>query len=164
MSKVGVFVDISDLYYKLQRRFGVGKINYALLIESIKQNNSVEFAVAYGCQQNSEATPFIHYLRSLGFITKYKRPYTLKIGDRDIKRCNWSTGLAVDVLTNLPRYDEVYICSSNPDLLPLLKYLKTADIPVTLYGCNIPPILTEKVNAIEITQELLEKNETDTPT
>jgi uncharacterized LabA/DUF88 family protein len=157
---IGLYVDISDLYFKLLRTLGSGKLNYAGLLAG---NEAVK--VAYGCQNDNEAAAFIRYLKSLGFVTKYKKPYTLTIGEREIKRCSWGVGIATDVLSDLHsgKVDSVIICSSNPDLIPLLKHLKSEKINVMLEGCGIPNSMRKLVSfAKEYTVEDLEpKNEND---
>jgi uncharacterized LabA/DUF88 family protein len=157
--KTGLYVDISDLYFKLQKKFGVGKLNYVLLKERCE---NLTLAIAYGCQSENEASPFIHYLRSLGFITKYKKPYTLNIGDRKIQRCSWGVGVATDVLTGVNDHsiDNVIICSSNPDLIPLYKKLGNLGINVTVIGCNVPKSVYKYVtNLIELSIDDLETKE-----
>ena len=156
--KTGLYVDISDLYFKLQKKFNVGKINYVKLKESV--GDSLAIAIAYGCQSENEASPFIHYLRSLGFITKYKKPYTLNIGDRKIQRCSWGVGVATDVMAGVASgdVDNIVICSSNPDLIPLYKKLVNQGIIVTVIGCNVPKSVNKYVtNVIELTLDDLEE-------
>lgn len=162
MSKVSVFVDITDLYYKLLKVFKKGKLDYSKYLESIKTvtGSEIIMSVAYGCQNDSEATSFIGYLRSLGFVTRYKRPYVLKVGDRNIKRCNWLVGLSVDVIRSVvdSGVDKVVLCTSNPDILPLVKYLEEElKVEVTIYACLIAPNLARVAShTIEISEELLE--------
>jgi len=146
-----VLVDISDIYYKLLKKFGNGKLNY---VEYLKACGEQSTAIAYGCQEGNEANSFIRYLRSLGFFTKYKRPYTLRIGDREIKRCNWLVAMAVDAIKSNDRH--IILGTSNPDIIPLVKYLTEADIKVTILACNIPKSLQKLAECIEITEDMLE--------
>ena len=156
--KTGLYVDISDLYFKLHKKFGIGKLNYINLKERCSDVDTL--LIAYGCQSENEASPFIHYLRSLGFITKYKKPYTLNIGDRKIQRCSWGIGVATDVLTGVYEdgIDNVIICSSNPDLIPLYKKLQKKGVTVTVMGCNVPKSVNKYVSqVIELQLSDLEK-------
>jgi uncharacterized LabA/DUF88 family protein len=160
MNKTAVFVDITDIYYRLVKKFGSGKLDYAKYLAIFGPNIST--AVAYGCQEDNEAGPFIKYLRSIGFITRYKRPYTLKISGRDIKRCSWLVGMAVDVFScfsddNKESMNHVVLGTSNPDIIPLIKFLTERGIDVTVISCNIPPSIQKVCTTIEITEDLLEK-------
>lgn len=151
-----LFVDITDLYYKLLKKFGNGKLNYEKYLSSFDPDTKI----AYGCQEENEAAPFIRYLRSLGFLTKYKHPYTLKIGDRDIKRCNWLVGITIDVVKAVESgAGHIVIGTSNPDIIPLVKYLRAKSIKVTIFACNIPKSLEGLCTIIEITEDNL--NETN---
>jgi uncharacterized LabA/DUF88 family protein len=162
MGKVGVFLDITDLYYKLLREFKNGKLDYQSYLSHIKEitGKDIGMAVAYGCQSNDEAEPFIGYLRSIGFRTKYKKPYILKIGDRDIKRCSWQVALTVDALNAVGTCDTVVLCTSNPDILPLVRDLRDKNVEVIIYACNVPANLAKAASrVIEITSDNLESKE-----
>jgi len=164
VNKVSVFVDITDLYYKLHRTFGSGKLDYVKYLDKVKEitGKEVATAVAYGCQDNNEAASFIGYLRSVGFKTKYKRPYILKVEERNIKRCNWVGSIAVDTIKD--EASTIVICSSNPDIMPIIKSLiDDYQKEVIIIACNIPSNLKNILgnNAIEIEKELLE-NVSDT--
>jgi glutaredoxin-related protein len=156
---MAIFVDITDLYYKLLKKFGSGKLDYEKYLEQIPDQDK-QNKYAYGCQENNEAAPFIKYLRSLGFITKYKHPYTLKIGDRNIKRCNWLVGVAVDALTEKNNGEvNFYFGVSNPDIAPLVKCLKRNKCNVEIVACNIPESLKRITKFREVTQEILESHD-----
>lgn len=154
---MALFVDITDLYYKLLKKFGSGKLDYSKYFEEVRTLAASGPTIAYGCQENNEASSFIKYLRSLSFITKYKRPYVLKIGDRDIKRCSWLVGIAVDVFQSVENGDNnIVLGISNPDIIPLVKYLKERGISVTIFACSIPASLQRLTTCVEITEDLLE--------
>ncbi len=156
---MAIFVDITDLYYKLLKKFGSGKLDYEKYLSQIPDHDK-QNKYAYGCQENNEAAPFIKYLRSLGFITKYKHPYTLKIGARDIKRCNWLVGVAVDALTEMNKGEvNFYFGVSNPDIIPLVKCLKRNKCNVEIVSCNIPESLKRITKFREVTQEILESHD-----
>jgi uncharacterized LabA/DUF88 family protein len=140
----------------LVKKFGSGKLDYAKYLASIGADIST--AVAYGCQEGNEAGSFIKYLRSIGFTAKYKRPYTLKISGRDIKRCSWLVGMTVDVFDVIINDNpHIVLGTSNPDIIPLIKSLIAKNISVTVISCNIPPSIQKLCNTIEITEDLLEK-------
>jgi len=157
---MALFVDITDLYYKLLKKFGSGKLDYGKYLEEAKKilDFSDPKIIAYGCQEGNEASSFIKYIQSLGCITKYKCPYVLKIGNRDIKRCNWLVGISVDIFKEIFENDDtnIIIGVSNPDIIPLVKYLKEKSVSVTIFACNIPASLQKLTTCIEITEDLLE--------
>jgi uncharacterized LabA/DUF88 family protein len=156
---MAIFVDITDLYYKLLKKYGSGKLDYEKYLGQIIEGDQPS-KYAYGCQEDNEAAPFIKYLRSLGFITKYKHPYTLKIGYRNIKRCNWLVGVAVDALSEMNKGEvNFYFGTSNPDIIPLVKALKDNGCYVEVRACNIPESLKKIAVCVELGPELLESND-----
>lgn len=148
MPKACLLVDITDVYYRLKKQYDNGKLNFSYLLEQLRtEGYEIEEAIAYGCQTDHEASSFIGFMKSIGFTTRYKHPYILKINGRQIKRCNWTTGIAVDAFRAVDKVDTIIICSSNPDLLPLLKYLKDErGKEIVLLTVN-PPANMEKASS-----------------
>ena len=161
--RVGVFVDTSTLYHKVQRKFN-SKLCYDAYYEVCKAFGTIIKAVAYGMQidnvqTDSEAGGFINCLKIAGFDTRFKRPKILTFGERTLKFCNWDSVMTLDIvqLVYAGGLDVVIIGSANLDLIPLIKWIRTHGIFVIILAADVPQVfqnIADKV--VEITEEELE--------
>ena len=131
--KVGIFVDTSILYHKVQRKFGA-KLCYDAYYAVCAGLGSIIEAIAYGMQINSEAGGFINCLKITGFDAKFKRPKILTFDDHKLKFCNWDSVMTLDIvrLIHAGGLDIVIIGSANLDLIPLIKWIRTHGIFVII--------------------------------
>lgn len=72
-AKMGVFVDISNIYYCVGKRFN-RKVNYEKYLKTAIGSNVVFRAYAYGAQYGTEANRFLDCLRGFGYTPRYKKP------------------------------------------------------------------------------------------
>lgn len=153
----GIFVDTTNLYRTVHKKFR-RKLCYDRYRDHVNEVfGETDVNVAYVMQIATEAKGFIGCLRAAGFITKSKRPLTFRVGDREIKRCNWHVELLIDIFRNIEDLDRVIIGSSDSELLPLVNYLEELDIEVIIMATNVPKRLAEAASSVhEITEELLE--------
>ena len=156
--KVGIFVDTGTLYHKVQRKFS-GKLCYDAFYEACAKFGSVIRAVAYGMQIKNEACGFVNCLQITGFEAKFKRPKILTFGDHKLKFCNWDSVMTMDIIDLVygGGLDIVIIGSSNLDLIPLIKWIRSRGIFVVIFAADVPQVfhnIADKV--IEITEEELE--------
>lgn len=154
---IKVYVDTGDIYHKLNRYFNA-KLDYELYLDYIEEMfGEVTKAVAYGSQREREAVSFITCLQSLGFDTKYKRPRIFRVGDREIKRCDWGVEMSVDIIRNVKAGDTVILGLSNTDYIPLISYLRSLDAKVVIIASNVPVVMSKVADqVIEITEDLFE--------
>lgn len=73
MAKVGIFVDISNIYYCVRKEFNQ-KVDYLKYLKTSIGDNQLFCANAYGAQIGVEATSFLECLRTFGYEPKYKAP------------------------------------------------------------------------------------------
>lgn len=73
-NRIGVFVDVSNLYYCLMKKYNGGKLNYHKYYDSIDRNGQIVRAIAYGAQINNQANNFLDCIKDIGFTIKYKQP------------------------------------------------------------------------------------------
>jgi len=74
INRIGLFVDVSNLYYCILKRFNNRKLDYAKYMAAVKGKNNVYRAFAYGAQLDNEADLFINRLQEFGYFPKYKKP------------------------------------------------------------------------------------------
>ncbi len=160
MSNIGLFVDISNLYYCIGKKFEGRKLDYQKLLGVGSEFGHIQRAHAYGTQMAEEALPFITCLKKLGYDTKYKRPRILDTQageEKRIRKADWDVGLAMDVVRLIERVDTVIICSSDPDLTPLVQWVKDQGVRCVILACGVSRELRETADQFfEIGEPLLE--------
>lgn len=161
MKTIGIFADVSNLYYCTGKRFPGRKLNYAKLKEVALGEDVLYRAFAYGLQLKDEATKFITCLKHFGFEPKYKTPRTfIKNENLEVRRTSWNVGITLDIsriLTN-NKLDVVVICSADSELVELVEYIKERGVKCVVIACGISKELKEIADQwIEITEDFLEQ-------
>lgn len=152
-SKVGLFIDVNDQYYRINKKWEGRKLNYTAYLEKAKEFGEVSRAFAYGSHINNKAATFISALMSLGFETKFKRIV-------EKQWYNWAVGMSMDVVKMAvnDRIDTVVIGHSGMELVPLVNFIKQQGIRAVVIGCNINKELREAADRyIEISEDMLEE-------
>lgn len=157
-NEIAFFVDISNLFYCIGKRFVGKKIDYEKLLTRASEFGSLRRAIAYGTQIEDEAKNFITCLKRLGYDTKYKQAKTIEIEEKKfIKYTSWSVGIAMDVVRIVPRIDTVIIGSADSELAPLVQWIKDQGVKTIVLACGISRELKEIADSyIEINESLLE--------
>lgn len=155
---VGVYVDLSDLYHRVNRRFG-RKLDYATVLESLKFFGLITKSRAYGIQVGNEAGSFIACLERVGFATRFKRPEIIRCGDREVKRANWDLQIGLDALTDTEtdNLGVVILGTGSARMSPLAERLRDKGLKCLAFGTNIEKELKKAVDGVvDIDKELLE--------
>lgn len=128
--RVGVFVDVQNLYYSAKALYGA-RVNFGeILTEAIAERQLVR-AIAYTIKaEMPEEQSFFDALSGIGFEVKSKELQTFVSGQ---KKGDWDVGIAVDVLKLAPKLDAVVLCSGDGDYVDLLHHAKTE-------GCRVEVI------------------------
>ncbi len=125
--RVGVFVDVQNLYYSAKYLYNT-KVNFKEILKEAVRNRKLIRAIAYGIRaEMKEEETFHNALSSIGFEVKLKdlQVYgTMKKGD-------WDVGLSIDAIELANKLDTVILVSGDGDYLPLLQHLKRA------LGCRV---------------------------
>lgn len=152
----GIFVDVSNQFSTVASVHRGAKINYKGYLDSALRGRSLYRAFAYGVQLNTEANEFIFSLREIGFEPKYR--IARKIDGRpSIKRTDRNMPLAMDVMRHLHKLDIVVIGSNDPDLVPLVAYIKERGIKVVIFACRVGSELRDVADeVIEVDNTVLE--------
>ena len=159
MRHVALFVDISNLYYCIGRRFEGRRLDYNKFIKRVTGDDDMVRAIAYGGHIANEAKKFMGFLKHIGFEPKYKRvKQTPKDnGETEIRNTNWGVGITVDVMGLIDKVQVVYLASSDPDLVPLIEKVKAAGAKCIVIACGIYKEVREAASStIEIDESYLE--------
>ncbi|MCX6781753.1 MAG: NYN domain-containing protein [Candidatus Magasanikbacteria bacterium] len=119
--RVGVFIDVQNMYYSAKNLFSA-KVNFGnILIEGVAGRKLIR-AIAYVVRtETKEEQPFFDALNSLGIETKH-RPLQIFWGGE--KKADWDVGLTVDAIRLSNSLDAIVLVSGDGDFLPLIEYLK----------------------------------------
>ncbi|OGH87867.1 MAG: hypothetical protein A2206_01870 [Candidatus Magasanikbacteria bacterium RIFOXYA1_FULL_40_8] len=132
--RVGVFIDVQNLYYSAKNLYRK-KVNFGNILKEAVAGRQLIRAIAYVVRTESkEETPFFDALYNLGIETREK---DLQIFYSGLKKADWDVGLAVDAIRLAPSLDAVVIVSGDGDYLPLIEYLQKSSgkhVEVAAFG------------------------------
>lgn len=119
--RIGVFVDVQNLYYSAKALYGK-KVNFTKILEQAVSGRQLVRAIAYTIQaEMPEEQTFFDALENIGFEVKKKELQTFVSGQ---KKGDWDVGVAVDVLKMAPKLDAIVLCSGDGDYVDLLHHAK----------------------------------------
>lgn len=124
--RVGVFVDVQNLYYCAKNLYGAYP-NYKTMLAEATAERQLVCAFAYVVSANNipKQEEFFEALRQAGIEVKQK---DLQIFPGGMKKGNWDVGIAVDILRFMNRVDVVVLASGDGDFTDLLDYLKNQGV------------------------------------
>ena len=120
--RVGVFVDVSNLYYSARVMYN-RKVNFKAILKEIVGDRKLIRAIAYVIKAESpEEQKFFDALDNIGFEVKSKE---LQVFYGGHKKGDWDVGIAMDTIRLAPKLDVVVIVSGDGDFIPLVDHLKS---------------------------------------
>jgi uncharacterized LabA/DUF88 family protein len=144
--RVGVFVDVSNMYHSAKNLYGA-RINFKEILKEVTAGRQLIRAIAYVIKSHTmEEEPFFDALIQSGFEIKSK---DLQIFADGTKKADWDVGLAVDAISLAERLDSIIILSGDGDYVPLVEYLrinKGCMVEVAAFGKTISAKLVEAVD------------------
>lgn len=159
--RVGVFADVSNLYYSIAKKFDNSKLNYRAYMKFIKPLGTITRSIAYGAQREGEAQDFINYLKSVGFLIKYKAPKTYYNEGQLRRKADWDVGIAVDMIDAVlgDDVDLIVLASADGDMTPVVQWVQRRGVKCIVFGCGISHDLkTCASESIEIYEGLLRRS------
>jgi uncharacterized LabA/DUF88 family protein len=145
--RVGVFIDVQNLYYSAKNLFGK-KVNFGKIVEEALAGRKLIRAIAYVVRTESkDEQPFFEALYNLGIETREK---DLQIFASGMKKADWDVGLAVDAIRLAPSLDAIVIVSGDGDYLPLVEYLQKSvgkQVEVVAFGETTSSRLIEECDS-----------------
>ena len=129
--RVGVFVDVQNMYHSAKNLYG-GRVNFTELLKAATAGRELVRAVAYVVKSDTEEEKaFFGALEKTGFELKIK---DLQIFPGGMKKGDWDVGLAIDAVSMSKQLDVVVIVSGDGDYEPLVDYLKYGGLIVESVG------------------------------
>ncbi|WP_223787353.1 NYN domain-containing protein [Marinicella meishanensis] len=141
MKKLGVFVDVQNIYYTTRDAYG-RSFNYRSFWDHLQQLGEVKVAHAYAINsQDIQQKRFQRSLSHIGFDVKLK-PF-IQRSDGSAK-CDWDVGIAIDIMESAQDLDLMLLLSGDGDFAMLLEHIM-----------NKHQIQTEVIGVPELTANAL---------
>lgn len=119
--KIGVFVDVQNIYYTTRDAFG-DSFDYRAFWQHISQQGEIVTANAYAISRNvDEQKKFQSALRHIGFEVKLK-PF-IQRSDGSAKG-DWDVGITIDIIEAAKQLDQIVLLSGDGDFALLLKHVR----------------------------------------
>lgn len=119
--RVGVFVDVQNLYYSAKNLYGA-KVNFGNILEDAVAGRQLIRAIAYvvKAEEPLEQT-FFDALEKAGFEVKIKE---IQIFPGGVKKADWDVGVVIDMIRLSNKLDVMVLVSGDGDYLPAVEFLK----------------------------------------
>lgn len=158
MKRIGMFVDVSNLYYCINKKYPRRKLDYRKYKRFVEDLGEIQQAIAYGAQMSNQADGFKYCLQQMGFTTKYKVPKVYGNESTGITRkADWDVGITMDIVNMIDRFDMVILGSGDGDMLPVVEWCMRKGVDVVVIATGISRDLrSNATQAIEIPESLLE--------
>lgn len=121
--RIGVFVDVQNLYYSAKYIYKA-KVNYKTLLKEAIRGRHLIRAIAYVIKADEkDEESFFDALKNQGYEVKTKE---LQVFYGGAKKGNWDVGIAMDMIELAPKLDALVLVSGDGDFAPLVEHLKHA--------------------------------------
>lgn len=119
--RVGVFVDVQNLYYSAKNLYQA-KVDFGKVLKEAVGPRKLIRAFAYVIQaQLPEEKKFFAALDSQGFEVKMKDLQVFVTGD---KKGDWDVGLTIDAIKVAPQLNVIVFVTGDGDYVPAIEYLQ----------------------------------------
>ncbi len=120
--RVGVFIDVQNMYYSARNIYGA-KVNFGAIVKAAVGNQKLIRAIAYTIStKTGEERPFFEALQAMGIELNTKE---LLEYDSGHKKGDWDVGITIDVVRMLDMVDVVVMVSGDGDYCALAEYVKS---------------------------------------
>ena len=121
--RIGVFVDVQNLYYSAKFIYKA-KVNFRTVLNEAVRGRSLIRAIAYVIKADvKDEENFFDALKNLGYEVKAK---DLQVFYGGAKKGDWDVGIAMDLIELAPKLDAVVLISGDGDFVPLVEHIKHA--------------------------------------
>jgi uncharacterized LabA/DUF88 family protein len=129
--RVGIFVDVQNMYYSARHIYN-SKVNFKALLNEAVEGRTLVRAIAYVIRtEDFSREEFFKVLGNIGYEVQAKDVQTFADGS---KKGDWDIGIAMDMIEMAPRLDTLVLVSGDGDFVPLVEHLKRA------LGCRVEVI------------------------
>ncbi len=144
--RVGVFIDVQNMYYSARHMYN-SKVNFKALLNEAVRGRTLVRAIAYVVRsEDISREEFFQVLGNLGYEIKAKDVQVFVDGS---KKADWDIGIAMDMIEMAPRLDTLVLISGDGDFVPLVEHLQRAmgcRVEVIAFGKSASGKLKESAN------------------
>ena len=123
--KVGVFIDIQNMYYSAKNLYGA-KVDFKKVLYHGVAGRKLIRAFAYVIKADVGAEKeFFGALEKIGFEVREK---TLQVFYGGAKKGDWDVGICMDVVRLIPKIDVMVLVSGDGDYVDLVEYARSQGV------------------------------------
>jgi len=149
--RVGVFVDIQNMYYSAIRLYD-SKVDFNRILADAVDGRRLIRAFAYVIKADvGEEESFFEALEKIGFEVRSK---DLQVFTGGQKKGDWDVGIAMDAARMAPKLDTVVLVSGDGDFTDLVQYLRSR-------GCRVEVMAFRKSASAKLIAEADEFHDLD---
>jgi len=138
--RVGVFVDVQNMYYSAKNLYDA-KVDFDKLLDSAVMNRKLIRASAYVIKADTpDENDFFEALRRIGYEVEIKELKEFYGGQ---KKGDWDLGMTVDMIQQAKKLDTIVLVTGDGDFAVLVDHLKSM-------GCRVEVMSFGKSSAKEI--------------
>ena len=142
--RIGVFVDIQNMYYSAKQMYQ-SKVNFKELLKEAVRGRSLIRAIAYVIKTDiAEEENFHKALNHIGYEVKMK---DIQIFVGGAKKGDWDIGIAMDTIELAHKLDTIILVSGDGDFVALVEHLRRA------LGCRIEVMAFGKSSSGKLKEE-----------
>ncbi len=142
--RVGVFVDVSNMYHSAKNLFSK-RVNFKEVLREAVSGRKLIRATAYVVKtETEEEMHFFEALSQQGFEVKMKE---LQIFAGGAKKADWDVGIAVDAIKMADKLDVIVLVTGDGDYLPLVSYLQSTK------GCLVEVMAFRQTASSKLVEE-----------
>jgi uncharacterized LabA/DUF88 family protein len=142
--RVGVFVDVSNLYHSAKNLYRA-HVNFGQVLKDVVAGRTLVRAIAYVIRADIEQEQaFFEALKKAGFEVKAK---DLQVFAGGAKKGDWDVGLALDAIKIASHLDVIILVTGDGDFVPLVSYLKENK------GCKVEVAGFSKTTSAKLAEE-----------
>lgn len=142
--RIGVFVDVQNLYYSARNVYK-SKVDFRSILKEAIKGRSLIRAIAYVIRADvKDEENFFDALKNLGYEVKEK---DLQIFYGGAKKGDWDIGIAMDMIELAPKLDSIILVSGDGDFVPLVRHVKHA------MGCYVEVMAFGKSSSQKLIEE-----------
>ncbi|MBI3572822.1 MAG: NYN domain-containing protein [Candidatus Kerfeldbacteria bacterium] len=139
--RVGVFVDVANMYYSAKNIHGT-RVNFGKILEEAVGDRQLIRALAYVIKADSpDEQKFFEALDNQGFEVKMK---DLQVFTGGAKKGDWDVGITVDAIKMADRLDTLVLVAGDGDYIPLVRFLQEAK------GCRVEVIAFQESTSMKL--------------
>ncbi len=143
--RVGVFIDVQNMYYSARAMYD-SHVSFGKILEKAIGKRQLIRAFAYVVRSDApKEQTFFDALEKFGLEIRSKDIQIFPGGE---KKGDWDVGLAVDAIKTADRLDVVVLVSGDGDFQPLVTYLKENK------GCRVEGIAFGRSTSAKLIESL----------